>query len=71
MKNKNAIAMDLITKMAVEQIAKEENKNIEDVLISFMESNTGRMVYDDSTKLWWDGPVAVVQEYKNEMGIVG
>jgi len=71
MKNKNAIAMDLITKMAVEQIAREENKNIEDVLISFMESNTGRMVYDDSTKLWWDGPVAVVQEYKNEMGIVG
>lgn len=36
-----------------------------------MESNTGRMVYDDSTKLWWDGPVAVVQEYKNEMEIVG
>ena len=55
MKNKNAIAMDLITKMAVEQIAREENKNIEDVLISFMESNTGRMVYDDSTKLWCDG----------------
>lgn len=36
-----------------------------------MESNTGRMVYDDSTKLWWDGPSAVVQEYKNEMGIIG
>lgn len=70
MKNKNAIAMDLITKMAVEQIAREENKNIEDVLISFMESNTGRMVYDDSTKLWWDGPSAVAQEYKNEMGII-
>ena len=71
MKNKNAIAMDLITKMAVEQIAREENKNIEDVLISFMESNTGRMVYDDSTKLWWDGPLSVAQEYKNEMGIIG
>lgn len=70
MKNKNAIAMDLITKMAVEQLAKEQNKNIEEVLISFMESNTGRMVYDDSTKLWWDGPSAVAQEYKNEMGII-
>ncbi len=70
MKNKNAIAMDLITKMAVEQLAKELHKNIEEVLISFMKSNTGRMVYDDSTKLWWDGPVAVVQEYKTEMGFV-
>lgn len=71
MNNKNTIAMDLVTKMAVEQLAKEQNKDIEEVLISFMESNTGRMVYDDSTKLWWDGPLSVVQEYKNEMGIVG
>lgn len=71
MDNKNAIAMDLVAKMAVEQLANEQNKNIEEVLISFMKSNTGRMVYDDSTKLWWDGPSAVVQEYKNEMGIVG
>lgn len=70
MKNKNAIAMDLITKMTVEQIAKEQHKNTEEVLISFMKSNTGRMVYDDSTKLWWDGPAAVAQEYKTEMGIV-
>lgn len=71
MPNKNEIAMDLITKMAVELIAKEQHKDIEEVLISFMESNTGRMVYDDSTKLWWDGPAAVVQEYKTEMGIAG
>ena len=40
MRNKNTIAMDLITKMAVEQLAKEQNKNTEEVLISFMESNT-------------------------------
>lgn len=71
MDNKNAIAMDLVAKMAVELIAKEQHKNIEEVLISFMESNTGKMVYDDSTKLWWDGPAAVVQEYKNELGIAG
>ncbi len=71
MDNKNVIAMDLVTKMVVEQLAKELNKNSEEVLISFMESNTGKMVYDDSTKLWWDGPLAVVQEYKTEMGIVG
>jgi len=63
----NEIAMDLVTKMAVEQIAKEQHKDVEEVLISFMESNTGRMVYDDSTKLWWDGPLAVAQEYKAEM----
>lgn len=64
-------SMNLTTLMAVEKLAKEQNTNTEEVLISFMKSNTGRMVYDDSTKLWWDGPVAVAQEYKNEMGIVG
>lgn len=62
-------SMDLTTLMAVEQLSKEQNKNTEEVLISFMESNTGRMIYDDSTKFWWDGPVAAVQEYKSEMGI--
>lgn len=65
------IAMDLVAKMAVEQIAKEQNKDVEEVLISFMESKTGQMVYDNSTKLWWDGPVAVAEEYKAEMGIAG
>lgn len=64
-------SMNLTTLMAVEKLAKEQNTNTEEVLISFMKSNTGRMVYDDLTKLWWDGPVAVAQEYKNEMGIVG
>lgn len=66
MDNKNAIAMDLVAKMAVERLAKEQNKNIEEVLISFMESNTGRMVYDDSTKLWWDGPSATAEEFKKQ-----
>lgn len=70
MDEKINFSMNLTTLMAVEQIAKEQHKDIEEVLISFMESNTCRMVYDDSTKLWWDGPVAVVQEYKTEMGIV-
>lgn len=60
-------AMDIVAKMAVEKISKEENKNPEDVLISFMESNTGASLYDDSTKMWWDGPAAIAEEYINEM----
>ena len=31
-------------------LSRKEHK--EDVLISFMESNTAKMLYDDSTKLW-------------------
>ena len=60
-------AMDLTALMAVEQIAEESGKTAEDVLCSFMESNAGKMLYDDSTKLWWDGPSAVADEYLREM----
>ena len=56
--------MDLTTLMVVEQLSKETDQPSEKVLIDFMESNTAKTLYDDSTKLWWDGPSATVEEYK-------
>ena len=50
--------------MAIEQISKETNKPAEEVLLNFMESNAAKRLYDDSTKLWWDGPSAVAEEFK-------
>jgi len=58
--------MDLTAKMAIEQLAQETNQPQEKVLLDFMKSNTAKMLYDDSTKLWWDGPSAVAEEYKNQ-----
>ena len=63
--DKTLFAMDLTAKMAVEQIAQETNQPQEEVLIDFMKSNTAKMLYDDATKLWWDGPSAVAEEFKN------
>ena len=57
-RDKTLFSMDLVAMMAVEDIAEREQKSKEDVLIAFMESNTAKMLYDDSTKLWWDGPAA-------------
>ena len=68
--DKTLFAMDLTAKMAVEQLALETNQPQAKVLLDFLKSNTAKMLYDDSTKLWWDGPSAVAQEYKNEMGII-
>ena len=56
--------MDLTAMMAVEQLSAETNQAQEKVLLDFMESNTAKMLYDDSTKLWWDGPSATADEYK-------
>ena len=62
--DKTLFAMDLTAMMAVEQLSAETNQPQEKVLLDFMESNTAKMLYDDSTKLWWDGPSATAEEYK-------
>ena len=66
-KEKTLFAMDLAAMMAVEEVAAEEKKSTDEVLLSFMESNTGKMLYNDSTKLWGEGPTVVAEEYKKEM----
>lgn len=60
-------SMDLNAMMAVEKIAKDMQRPQEDVLVDFMESNTAKMLYDDSNKLWWDGPDAIAEEYESEL----
>ena len=64
--DKTLFAMDLTAMMAVEQLSQENKQPQEKVLLDFMESNTAKMLYDDSTKLWWDGPSAAAEDFKNE-----
>ncbi len=64
--DKTLFAMDLTALMAVEKIAKNLQRPQEDVLVDFMESNTAKMLYDDSNKLWWDGPDAIAEEFERE-----
>ena len=64
--DKTLFAMDLTAMMAFEQLSTETNEPQEKVLLDFMESNTAKMLYDDSTKLWWDGPSATAEEFKNQ-----
>lgn len=66
-REKTLFAMDLAALMTVEEISEKLKKPEEDVLISFMESNTGKMLYDDSTKLWWDGPAACAERFEKEI----
>ena len=50
--DKILFSMDLTAMMAVEQLSQETKQPQEKVLL-----------YDDSTKLWWDGPSATAQEF--------
>ena len=64
--DKTLLAMDLTAMMAVEQLSKETKQPQEKILLDFMESNTAKMLYDDSTKLWWDGPSVAAEDFKNQ-----
>lgn len=59
-------SMDLLTVMTVEELAAELQISTEQALTDFLSSGTGQMLYDEQTKLWWDGPAAIAQMYKDE-----
>ena len=59
-------AMELTAVMAVSQIAQQEKKPETEVLKSFMNSNTAKMLFDDETKLLHNGPAYVAYEYLKE-----
>ena len=62
---KNAI--DLIVSMVVDELAGEMQLNPTDLLSRFIVSRTGRLLYDESSKLWWSGPSYIAEKYKAEV----
>lgn len=59
--------IDLLITMAVEEIAEETGRNSKDVLVDFILSKTGKALYDESTKLWCNGPSYLAEMYMEEM----
>ena len=66
MNEKIKVAMDLATVLSVEEIAKQTYASPSQILLSLMKSRTGKMIYDDSTKLWTEGPSSIAEEFLNE-----
>ena len=60
-------AMNIVAELLVEDIAKETRRPREEVLLKFMQSEMAEKLYDDSLKLWWDGPDALRERYKEEL----
>ncbi len=59
--------IDLLITMAVEEIAEETGRDSKDVLVDFILSKTGKALYDESTKLWCNGPSYLAEMYMEEM----
>ncbi len=59
--------IDLLITMAVEEIAEETGRDSKEVLVDFILSKTGKALYDESTKLWCNGPSYLAEMYMEEM----
>ena len=67
MDEKIKTSVDLLVSMVIGELAEDLNEN-EDVLFrKFIHSTTGKMLYDEKTKLLWCGPSDIAQMYIDEM----
>lgn len=64
---KNAI--DLIITMVVDELSEDMQVPASELLPLFIVSKTGKLLYDESSKLWWSGPSDIAQMFKEEMNL--
>lgn len=64
---KNNNTVDIVAALTVNELAAMQNKSPTDILPEFLASRTAHILYDESTKLWWDGPSAIAEMYRDEI----
>jgi hypothetical protein len=50
----------------VDEIALETGEDSSTVLPKFILSKTAELLYDESSKLWWNGPAYIAEMYMKE-----
>lgn len=59
-------AIDAIVTLVVDEIALETGEDTKVILPKFIESNTAATLYDESSKLRWNGPAYIAEMYLAE-----
>ncbi|MBQ7372674.1 MAG: hypothetical protein IJW67_12485 [Blautia sp.] len=62
-------AIDMVISLVVNEISAEDHVDASIVMSEFLASQTARMLYDEKTKLWWDGPSDIVERYREEKNL--
>lgn len=65
-KEKMDYTIDLLITMTVEEIAEHTGQKFKDVLTDFLQSRTGKALYDENNRLWWNGPTYLAELYAEE-----
>ena len=60
-------AIDMMVGMVAEEIAYALHTTVEVVLPQFLQSRTCATLYDRESKLWWDGPSYIAEQYLSEI----
>lgn len=60
-------AVDVMVTLVVEELVNELKLDSTTVLKDLVASKTGTLLYDESSKLWWNGPSYIADMYKKEM----
>ncbi len=60
-------AVDAMVTLVVEELVNDLKLDPSTVLKDFVASKTGALLYDESSKLWWNGPAYIADMYKKEM----
>lgn len=68
-RERNNRAIDMLIALTVDEISERLGRDPIDVMPEFIGSRTARVLYDESTKLWWDGPSAIAEMYLEEKGL--
>ena len=59
-------AMNCVAAMAIEELAQLDHTDASTAAAGFLASKTAERLFDDSTKLWWDGSSTIVDDYLEE-----
>ena len=62
---KNAI--DLLITIVVDELSESMGLRPAEVLPRFLSSRTGKLLYDEESRLGWSGPSDIAEMYRNEM----
>lgn len=60
-------AVDAMVTLVIEELAEDLNMDTNLILKNFISSKTGALLYDESSKLWWNGPSYIAEMYKDEI----
>ncbi len=61
-------AIDLLITLVVKEISDKLDIEPSKELNEFIASETGKLLYDESSKLWWNGPSYIANMYLEEKG---